>query len=76
MTPKWYEFGIALGIDRELLEKCLQYPPEQSIIEICDHWLRNSDGQPTWRKVAEVLKTVGLQQLASDIETVYETGIE
>ena len=76
VTPKWYEFGVALGIEKELLEKCMQYPPDQSIIEVCDHWLRNCGGQPTWRKVAEALKKIGYQQLASDIENVYETGIK
>ena len=75
VTPKWYEFGIALGIEKELLEKCVQYSPEESIIEVCDHWLRNRGGQPTWSKVAEALKKAGFQQLATDIEKVYETGI-
>ena len=74
VTPKWYEFGIALGIGKELLEKCVQYSPEESIIEVCDHWLRNCRGQPTWSKVAEALKKAGFQKLASNIEKVYETG--
>ena len=63
-----------MGIEKELLEKCMQYSPEQSIVEVCDNWLRNCDGQPTWRKVAKALKKVGFQQLALDIEKVYETG--
>ena len=74
VTPKWYEFGEAIGVVKEVLDKWTQCPPEQSIIEVCDHWLRNCDGQPTWRMVAEALKKVGFQQLASDIEKVYETG--
>ena len=74
ITPNWYEFGEAIGVLKEVLNKWMQYPPEQSIIEVCDHWLRNCDGQPTWRKIAKALKKIRYQQLASDIENVYETG--
>lgn len=52
----WYKFGKALGVENEVLDKCLQHPPEESIIEVCDNWLRNHTGQPTWREVAEALK--------------------
>jgi hypothetical protein len=76
ITPKWYEFGEAIGVEKEALDKWTQYPPEQNIIEVCDHWLRNCGGhdQCSWIKVAEALKKVGFQQLASDIEKVYRTG--
>ena len=57
-----------------VLEMCAQCTGEEAIIEVCDHWLRNHKGQPTWREVAEALMYVGFQQLASDIEHVYETG--
>jgi dissimilatory sulfite reductase (desulfoviridin) alpha/beta subunit len=61
-------------VEKEVLDKWMQYPPEQNIIEVCDHWLRNPGGQPTWIRIAEALKKVGFQQLASDIEKVYQTG--
>ena len=75
ITPNWYEFGEALGLEKKVLDKCAQYPPEQSIIEVCDHWLRDHSGQPTWREVANALKRINFQQLAFDIEKVYATGI-
>ena len=53
----------------------MPYPPEESIVEVCDHWLRNHAGKPTWREVAEALGETNFQQLAFDIEKVYETGI-
>ena len=74
VTPKWYEFGEAIGIEKKILDKYQQYSPEQSIIEILDNWLRNHAGQPTWREVAEAVRKVGLQKLAFDIERVYDTG--
>ena len=74
VTPQWYHLGEALGVDKSVLEKCTHYPPEESIIEVLDSWLRNHLGQPTWREIAETLKIIGLQQLGCDIEKVYETG--
>ena len=74
ITSKWYEFGEAIGIGKEILNKYMQCPPEQSIIEVCDYWLRNHTGQPTWKEVATALKQINFQQLASAIENVYETG--
>ena len=43
-------------------------------MEVLDQWLRNFPGRPTWRDVANALREIGLQQLANDIEMVYETG--
>lgn len=74
VTDKWYQFGEAIGVNKELLEKCTQYPPDQSLVDILDNWLRNHSGQPTWNEIAEALIQIGLEQLALDIKTVYETG--
>ena len=59
-----------------MLDKCVHCPPEESIIEICDHWLRNHTGQPTWREVAEALRQIGFKKLVFDVENVYETGMQ
>ena len=74
VTDKWYQFGKAIGINKELLEKCTQYSPDQSLIEVLDNWVINHKGQPTWNEIAGVLEEIGLEQLALDIESVYETG--
>ena len=74
VTPHWYQFGVAIGTEKKVLDKYQQYSPEQSIIEILDNWLRNHAGQPTWREITEALRKVGLQKLAFDIEQVYDTG--
>ena len=75
VTPKWYQFGEAVGVDKETLNKYREYSDSQCIIEVLDFWLRNHTGQPAWREVAEILRGIGLQRLASDIESVYETGV-
>lgn len=75
VTDKWYQFGKAIGINKELLDKCTQFSPKQSLIEILDNWLMNHNGQPTWNEIANALEEIGLEQLALDIKSVYETGI-
>lgn len=76
VTPKWYQFGVIVGIRKEVLDyyarKC---SPEECMVEMLDYWLRNHKEQLTWREVARAVKAISLQQLASDIETVYKTGI-
>ena len=74
VTPKWYQFGEIIGIEKKVLDKYQQYSPEQSLIEILDNWLRNHVGQPTWREITEALRKIDLHKLAFDIERVYDTG--
>ena len=75
ITPYWYQFGKVIGVDNSVLDKCARCQPEEAIVEVCDCWLRSHIGQPTWREVAEALKGIHFQQLAFNIERVYETGI-
>ena len=74
VTDKWYQFGEAIGVNKELLETCTRYPSDQSLVEILDNWLRNHSGQPTWNEIAEALTEIGLKELAYKIESVYKTG--
>lgn len=76
VTPKWYEFGIAAGIEKEMLEKFAeQCSPEECIVEVVDYWLRTGTKLPTWKDVANLLKKIDLSGLAHDIEGIYTTGI-
>ena len=60
---KWYQFGEAAEIEKEVLDSYAKScPPEDCIIEMFDYWLRNHDaGQLTWRDVAQVLRAIGLR---------------
>ena len=74
ITPKWYQFGLAVGINKETLDELSNFPPEECIVEMLDLWLRNSQTPVTWRDVANALKQIGLYQLAEKILKVYKTG--
>ena len=72
ITPQWYQFGVAVGVTKEVLDKCLGYPPEECVVEVLDYWLRTT--RPTWKDVAEGLRTIGFLNLAQSISKVYKTG--
>ena len=74
VTQKWYQFGIALGIEKDILDRCLNYPPEQSIVEILDRWLRR-DAEQSWGEIAKALRLISYHKLAEEIESIDETGI-
>ena len=74
VTPKWYQFGLALGVDKDVLNKYSKCPQEESMVKLADYWLRNSYTKPTWRDVAEALKKIGFVSLAEDILHMYKTG--
>ena len=75
MTDKWHQFGIALGIEKEVLDRLLNYLPEQNIVEILDYWLRSpSDTKWNWKDVANALRRINYHKLAQEIETINKTG--
>ena len=75
VTQKWHQFGAALGVDKEILDRCFSYPPEQSIVEMLDHWLRNCVLEKrNWREVARALRQIKYQQLAKEIESIDKSG--
>ena len=69
------EFGLAVGISKEIMDKYSDHPDEECFVEVLDSWLRNHESKPTWKEVAEVLREIDLNQLADDIMRSYETGI-
>ena len=74
VTPKWYKFGVAVGINLETLNEISNLPLEECIVEILDLWLRTNGTAVTWRDVANALKDTGLYLLAEKVLKVYKTG--
>ena len=70
LTPKWKEFGLIIGIEEDVLNMYSSHPPEECIVEVLDYWLRNchEESKPTWKKIANILKEIGLHQLAENIQ--------
>ena len=74
VTPKWYQFGLVVGIDKKVLDRYTSYSPEVCIIEVLDQWLRNRHTKPTWRDVADALKEIELYELAEEIVREWQTA--
>ena len=76
VTPKWYQFGLAVGINKETLNEFSNFTPEECIVEVSDLWLRTSVTTLTWRDVADALNEslTGCYRLAEKILKVYKTG--
>lgn len=76
VTPKWYQFGVAVGTPQEVLDGLSGHANEECVVEIADYWIRQSKGQLTWMEVANIAKKIGLQNLAEEITTSINECIE
>ena len=74
LTPRWYEFGLVVGVPKEVMDNYLGYPSDQCLIELLDYWLRHHPGKLTWRVVAQALREINLYQLAEKSLQVSTTG--
>ena len=77
---KWREIGEALFVPSTYIEQVEIYCTSSNdaaagLTEIIDYWIRNCSGQPTWRELADALKSVGESQLAEQLMSVYQTGM-
>ena len=64
LAPKWYEFGLVVGVPQELMDSYSGYPSDQCLTEVLDYWLRHHNETIKWMEVADALKAVELNQLA------------
>jgi hypothetical protein len=55
-TKQWYQFGMAIGVPRDVLEMLKGYDEEQCMIELADYWLRNHPAKPTWSEICNTAK--------------------
>ena len=75
VSPFWYQFGEAAGVETEVLDKLADNcSPQECIVEMFDYWLRKQKELPTWSDIAKILNVINLQPLAAQIEMVYTTG--
>ena len=76
VTPAWYQFGEAAGVEKEVLDKFAKHCSlDDCVVETLDYWLRQREKPPTWSDVAEILRAIKLPQLALEIASmIYKTG--
>ena len=74
LTPRWYEFGLVVGVPKDILDGYLGYPSDQCLIELLDYWLRHHPGQLSGREVAQALREIKFYQLAEKALQISKTG--
>ena len=67
VSPKWRQFGFALRIPTETLNELSSYQEEDRLSEIANYWMKQHQGQLTWREVAQIMKEIDLNDLAEEI---------
>ena len=72
IKAKWFEFGIALGVPKYQLDEYVskRYP----LSEVIGYWDDgNVANKPmTWKAVANTLKSISQDDLATEIEDKYK----
>ena len=72
VSTQWFQFGLAIGIPKEVLEQLRGYPIEQCLIELLDYWLRYHPDRPTWKELADAIEDIQDYELANSILRVYD----
>lgn len=60
ISSKWYSFGLAIGVPKQILNQLKHYSDEECLVEVLDYWLRNHPGKPTWNEVMEAKNSFNL----------------
>ena len=43
----------------DFLETLIEYPDDECMVELLDHWLRNHPNKPTWDEIEQVVRKFG-----------------
>ncbi len=57
-NSQWYQFGLALGVPKEILDQIEEHAGDNCLTELLDYWLNNHKGQPSWREVDEAQRRI------------------
>ena len=60
VTNQWYQFGLELGVPKDIMDQLNSYSDEDRTVEILDYWLRHHSGMPMWQEVAEAKRKAEL----------------
>ena len=58
VSSKWYSFGLAIGVPKQVLNQLKHDSDEDCLVEVFDYWLRHHPGKPTWQEVMEAKNRV------------------
>ena len=44
VSSHWYQFGMALGVQEEIMKRLADYSEKDALVELLDNWLKNHPG--------------------------------
>ena len=56
---QWYQFGVAIGVPRRVLNQIENYSEESRLAEVLDYWLKHHPGQPSWTEIIDAQRKIG-----------------
>ena len=67
ITHKWKKLGESLGIDEDDLDEIFTIgeTDEECLKDVLEVWIKKSS--PTWKEVADTLKSIGEKKLAESL---------
>ena len=69
LQPRWYDVFLCLGIEREILDKCLKDHPfdnHSALLLMIDVWIQRKDPPPSWLTLVDVLRNNLLETEIAD----------
>ena len=55
---QWYQFGVAIGVPRRVLNQIENYSEESRLAEVLDYWLKHHPGQPSWTEIMDAQRKI------------------
>ena len=74
VTPSWYAFGNAVGMNEEQLKDLFNYDSGERLQKTVEYWLRKSERNPTWKDLATILRKIQFHTLAENLMKEYANG--
>ena len=70
MTPRWYQFGCALGLSTTDLNDLKEDEGglEVYMIKMLEVWENTEDDKYTWETLQEALRVIGNRRLATNLD--------
>ena len=72
VKAEWYQFGEAIGVPKEYLEKLEGLSEEGCLVKLLEFWLSYHPDRPTWKELADALEYIRDYQLANNLKKVYD----
>ena len=57
-SKSWYQFGMVIGVPKDILEQLKRYPEVERMIELADYLLRNHPTKPSWSDISGAIKSM------------------